>query len=67
MDLRSIMVSGGAACAASSGAPSHVYTAMGLNDKDASCVLRFSAGRHTTMEDIETAAEELIRIYQAYA
>lgn len=67
LDLRGIMVSGGAACAASSGAPSHVYTAMGLSDKDASCVLRFSAGRHTTMEDIETTAKELIRIYQAYA
>lgn len=66
LDLCGVMVSGGAACAASSGAPSHVYTAMGLSDQEASCVLRFSAGRHTTMEDIETAAHELIRIYQAY-
>lgn len=67
LDLRGIQVSGGAACAASSGKPSHVYTAMGLSDEEASCVLRFSVGRHSTMEEIETAAAELISVYQTYA
>jgi len=65
LDMQGIMVSGGAACAASSGRPSHVYTAMGLSGDEASCVLRFSAGRHTKLDEIERAASELIGIYQS--
>lgn len=63
LDLKGILVSGGAACAARSGKPSHVYTAMGLDEKEAAQVLRISIGRHTTAEELNTAAraiEELI-------
>lgn len=67
LDMAGIMVSGGAACASSAGKPSHVYSAMGLSDQEASCVLRFSVGRHTSTEDIQIAAATLSRIYQEYA
>ena len=67
LDLCGILVSGGAACAASSAVPSHVYTAMGLSSQEAACVLRFSVGRHTTEEEIQTAAAETIRIYRENA
>lgn len=66
LDLLGIQVSGGAACAARSAAPSHVYTAMGLSPEEASCVLRFSPGRDTTEEDIHTAAQAVLQIYREY-
>ena len=62
MDLAGIQISGGAACAAGSGKPSHVYRAMGLDERDAGCVIRISIGRNTTEEEILTAAAELKRL-----
>lgn len=64
LDLSGIQVSGGAACAARLSLPSHVYTAMGLSQQEAACVLRFSPGVGTTEEDIRTAADAVIRIYK---
>ena len=64
MDLKGIMISGGAACASHSGKPSHVYTAMGLSAKDAGRVIRISIGRHTTAEQLSYAADTLIAIMQ---
>ncbi len=64
LDLQGILVSGGAACAARSTAPSHVYTAMGLTETEAACVLRFSPGRNTTMADMQQAAQAVLTIYQ---
>lgn len=52
LDLMGIQVSGGAACASRSGKPSHVYSAMGLDNKKAAQVLRISIGRATTAEDL---------------
>ena len=62
LDMQGIMVSGGAACASHSAAPSHVYTAMGLTPEEAACVLRISPGRATTEEDMLTACDALIGI-----
>lgn len=59
LDLLGIQVSGGAACAAGSGEPSHVYRAMGLSERDAKSVIRISIGRMTTEEDMRTAAKAL--------
>ncbi len=59
LDLKGVQVSGGAACAAGSGQASHVYRAMGLNERDAKCVIRLSVGRGNTEEDIITAAKAL--------
>lgn len=57
LDLRGVLVSGGAACASSAGKPSHVYTAMGLSEEEAARVIRVSIGRHTTGEQLAYAAE----------
>ena len=57
LDLRGVMISGGAACASRSGQPSHVYTAMGLSEKEAARVIRVSIGRHTTADQLDYAAE----------
>lgn len=59
MDLKGIQLSGGAACAAGSGQPSHVYRAMGLDDREARCVLRVSVGRGNTEEEMLQAARAL--------
>lgn len=65
LDLQGILVSGGAACAARSGRPSHVYTAMGLSEKEAARVLRVSIGRHTTAEELKACAQALIAFISA--
>jgi len=59
MDLKGIQLSGGAACAAGSGKPSHVYRAMGLSDRETRCVIRVSVGRCSTEQDMLTAAAAL--------
>ena len=56
LDLHGVCVSGGAACASASHEPSHVYRAMGLDDREARCVIRISVGRSTSMEDMLEAA-----------
>ena len=59
LDLRGILISGGAACATHSGKPSHVYTAMGLRDEEAAQVIRVSIGRHTTAAQLDKAASAM--------
>ncbi len=44
------------ACSSGASAPSHVLTAMGLDDSQAFATVRFSLGRATTREDIDRAA-----------
>jgi cysteine desulfurase len=50
-------VSTGAACASASREPSYVLRALGRDDRLAESSLRFSLGRFTTAEDIDTAVE----------
>lgn len=57
LDLKGVMVSGGAACASRSGKPSHVYTSMGLSSEQAGCVIRVSIGRHTMEDQLDYACE----------
>ena len=59
LDLKGILISGGAACASQSGAPSHVYTAMGLASEAAARVIRVSIGRHTTADELRCAAQAI--------
>ncbi|MCD6304356.1 MAG: cysteine desulfurase, partial [Planctomycetes bacterium] len=61
MKLRNLAVSSGSACASESHAPSHVLTAMGVPENLASSAIRFSLGRHTTAEEIDYAAEQVVR------
>lgn len=66
LDMRGILVSGGAACAASSGKPSHVYQAMSLSEQESRQVIRVSIGRHTTAEEIAFAAETIAQVWEQY-
>lgn len=57
MDLRGFELSGGAACAARSHEPSHVYTAMGVRPPEN--VIRVSIGRGIDKEALTRAAQAL--------
>ena len=52
---RQLAVSGGSAC--SSGSPSHVLAALGLNRLEAAASIRFGLGRSTTAAEIGQAIE----------
>ncbi|MCT4663448.1 MAG: cysteine desulfurase [Tissierellales bacterium] len=53
LDQENIMVSAGSACASGALDPSHVLTAMGLDEDRALASLRFSIGRYTTEDEID--------------
>jgi len=53
--LREIAVSAGSACSSASEEASYVLRALGRSDQLAQSSLRFSLGRYTTAEQIETA------------
>lgn len=54
VDLKGIACSTGAACSSGAVEPSHVLTAIGLPAERARASLRFSLGRGTTRDQIET-------------
>jgi len=56
-----IALSSGSACSASSANPSHVLTALGHSKNLAQASLRLSLGRFTTPEEINLAAEQIIK------
>ncbi|MBC7505853.1 MAG: IscS subfamily cysteine desulfurase, partial [Sandarakinorhabdus sp.] len=47
------------ACAAVTGRPSHVLTALGLSDAQARASIRLGFGRFTTMAEIDVAAQQI--------
>lgn len=57
MDLRGVSLAAGSACASASIKPSHVLTAMGLNETQAKESVRFSFGKDNTAEEILRGAE----------
>ena len=57
--LRDVALSAGSACAAGSGATSHVLEAIGLPPDLAHASLRFGLGRHNTEQEITYAAERV--------
>jgi cysteine desulfurase len=59
LDEKGIICAVGSACSASNDEPSHVLKARGLSDKEARASLRFTLGRQTTLEDIETTVRTL--------
>lgn len=65
LEARGIVCSSGSACAAGSDEPSHVLTAMGYESPVAQTAVRFTFGRTTTAEDLDTAATELVRAVAA--
>ena len=59
-DLDGLCVSAGSACSSGSISPSHVLLAMGLNPVEAKECLRFSWGKGTTPEQVDSAADIVI-------
>jgi len=61
MAMRDVAVSSGSACTAANPEPSHVLTAMGLDEDSARASLRFGLGRFTTAEEIDVTIDYLAK------
>jgi cysteine desulfurase len=59
MALKDLAVSSGSACTSASLEPSYVLRALGMDDELAHSSLRFSFGRFTTEEDVDTAVSKV--------
>lgn len=57
--LPGLAISSGSACAAVTGRPSHVLTALGLSEREAKASLRLGFGRFTTADEIDAAAAQI--------
>ena len=57
MDMAGIACSGGSACTAGAIGRSHVLTAMGLEEARIAEAIRFSFGRYTTLQEVDTAVD----------
>jgi len=61
MAIKELAVSSGSACTSASLEPSYVLRALGRNDELAHSSIRFTIGRFTTEQDIDTAVDLLTR------
>ncbi len=59
LDLAGICVSSGSACSSGSLEPSHVLLALGLPEELAHGSIRFSFGKHNTIEQVDYAVETI--------
>ena len=62
-----VAASAGSACASESPEPSHVLRVMGVDEEDALASVRLSLGRFTTREEVERAADTLVRAVRSRA
>lgn len=62
LDEAGICVSAGSACNSSSGEPSHVLRAVGLNDTQANACIRMTLGRDTTAAELQYTLMALKRL-----
>ena len=62
-----LAASTGSACASGISEPSHVLRAIGLNETQTEASVRFSFGRFTTDEEVETAARMVIEAVESVA
>ena len=60
-----IALSSGSACSASSANPSHVLIALGRSKNLAQASLRLALGRFTTSQEVDLAAEQIIKTIQS--
>lgn len=64
MDLAGIAVSAGTACSSGKTKPSHVLTAMGVSEEEATSAIRVSLGWNSTKEDAEAFIREWPKAYE---
>jgi len=64
MDLAGLAVSAGSACSSGKSNPSHVLTAMGVSEEDATTSIRVSLGWNSTQEDADAFIREWPKAYQ---
>jgi len=64
LDAVGICASTGSACSSASSEPSHVLTSLGIPVERARGSVRFTLGRWTSVEDIDTVVEALPRIVE---
>jgi len=62
LSLRSLAVSSGSACMSATLEPSYVLRGIGVDEQWAQSALRFSMGRFTTEQDVDTAIESLLTV-----
>jgi cysteine desulfurase len=62
LDLEGICASSGSACSAGSLEPSHVIEALGVEQRLANSLIRFSLGRESTLADVELVEQVLPEI-----
>ena len=62
LDMYGIAISSGSACSSGSLEPSHVLLATGLPEGTAHGSLRFSFGKHNTMEEVDYTVDKLKEI-----
>lgn len=62
LDMAGVAASVGSACTMRSNRPSYVVKALGFDEKRSASSLRFSIGRPTTQDEIDTAAERIIKL-----
>lgn len=61
MGVKNLAVSSGSACTSASLEPSYVLRALGVNEELAHTSLRIGLGRFTTEEDVDLAADSIIK------
>ncbi len=64
MDLAGIAISAGSACSSGKTKPSHVLTAMGASDEEATCAIRLSLGWNSTDADADAFIREWPAAYE---
>ena len=62
LDLRGVCVAAGSACASASVKPSHVLTAMGMDEKTAKECIRISIGKDNTEAEMRRAAATIAEV-----
>lgn len=61
LDMNGVAVSTGSACSSKNLSVSHVMTAIGLNNDDARCTVRFSMGKNNSYEELDKAIAIIAR------
>ncbi len=62
LDMQGIAVSTGSACSSGAVTPSHVLTAMGLDEGRVKSAVRFTFGKYSTEEEADTTVSALVSV-----